>query len=351
MKTTVNDAKRAASVAASEGEVALADGDTIRAKEQFELAGDLLRDCAEDAVEAGERNHRRFLAASQYYHAGEYRKASDLCRRIETTLLDEHSKKLCQQLCKESRLRARPDYEQGVRSRIAKVRMEERFTEVLQILRDHPYVLPRDMMAYIRADCCEALKDYRTAALFISDAVQFGLAHINPFYFAAGATTALIQTDLDAAWEFASHLLELLPHPLTSLSASLVCYNQAGGADAEPSHPSLDRQLDLFEMAERELSAASCGTIGGAETQSWMQLPYEAAALTYTRKGKFDIARRVAEAAVSFDPGNEFAKKVRDLVHSAGANAASNAELVVKDQLIRHAKSARHQRDALLLPA
>ena len=53
---TTLESDPAASIAASEAEVALADGDTARAREQFTLAGDLLKSEAESIRDSMRRN-------------------------------------------------------------------------------------------------------------------------------------------------------------------------------------------------------------------------------------------------------------------------------------------------------
>ena len=87
MTLALVDQEGHATIATAEGQVALMKGDTLRAKQMFEEAGDILLANVANVRKQSEKHLVRFLAASQYFKGGLYQKALDLCAKIQMKLL------------------------------------------------------------------------------------------------------------------------------------------------------------------------------------------------------------------------------------------------------------------------
>jgi len=342
---TTLESDPAASIAASEAEVALADGDTARAREQFTLAGDLLKSEAESIRDSMRRNEQLFLAASQYFHGGEYEQARHLCGRIQPHLLSSISRSAYSRFLMDVKERSRPEYAQEIKDQLLKLHSARRFEAILSLLKIHPFVLRPGQLAYYRADCCEEIGDYRAAALFLSDALRIGDAPFSPHCFAAGAILTLGIRSRDKAWEFAKHLMELLPHSLIDLSASLTCYHQASAASEADRPQLLNQQLELFATGRQIVLNDFTNALELAHVNYLVSLAYQAAALTLMRFSRLDDARELAEFAVSLMPTNPYAAAVRDLILSGDEIAPLSAEAAIQTQQRRIADSLSKRPD------
>lgn len=355
MSVATPDIEKAIGVAAAAAEVALADGDTDRAREQFTRAGDLLKTSAESARQSGERNERLFLAASQYFHAGAYDRALRLSGRIQPHLLPAGSRPSYSRFLNEVRERARPGYAEQIRATLGKLHSADDDRGILEVLKAHPYVLPPGSMALTRALRCKDLGDYRSAALFYADAVRFGApdlgAGVTPTFLAAGAVLSLHSDNADAAWQLTKHLLELLPHPLVSLAASLLLYLQAIASSDAERNTLFRQQLDRFEQATAKSSRTD--TDGGYEGEARLlgSIAHQAAALTYFRFGQAERAKLLAEQAVILAPNQWGPEAVRKLiVNSETADVDAGAADVLTKQVSLVSETGR-TRSATLLSA
>src|SRR5579862_8373146 len=139
-----------ATIAAAEGQAALAQGDTPRARERFGEAGRLLKTRIESA-RGSDKHLFRFLAATQYYHGGDYHEALKLCRRTELAHLPKEVRHLFPKFFQDVKSRAAPRYEQGIRDELLRLWMRQDHAHILEKLQEHPYVLPPWKMAFFRA--------------------------------------------------------------------------------------------------------------------------------------------------------------------------------------------------------
>ena len=346
----LQEKSNALGIAASEAQVALADGDTTRAREQFVLAGDLLKAEAKSIRGSMKRNERLYLAACQYYHGGEYDRARRLCGHIQPRLLSIASRSSFDSFVRDVSERCQPGYADSIRD-ILSLHIHRDPDRILEILRKHPHVLPKEVMAFVRAMCCEELKDYRTAAIFFADTLSFGGQRLQPHFFAAGMVVNLQAQDQEGAWAYCKHLLELVPHPLVSSAASLICYHRAWDAPELEKSSLFRQQLELFEDAEAQALQLPPDTVAGDEVRFLIALSVQAAALTYARVDKLARAYELAELAVTLVPTNPDARAVRDLIISGQANAPLSADAAIQTQQRTIVESVTRRRNPLSLSA
>jgi tetratricopeptide (TPR) repeat protein len=166
---------------ASEAQIALEAGDTARAGHLFRQAAKMLEASVLGQRRASERDLVRFLAATHYYKGGAYDEAAKLCRKIQERLLPTYVRGLYPPFLKDVKERSAPDYVAKTRNIFLSfyqgvVTMDDTSAcrRVLVLLVDHPFLFPQDLMAFVRAKCCEALGRRRAASLFYRDAWRFG---------------------------------------------------------------------------------------------------------------------------------------------------------------------------------
>lgn len=165
---------------ASEAQVALEKGDSPRARTLFKRAAELLEAGIPSLARPSERDLGRFLAATHYYKGGFYTQASKLCGKIREDRLPARVRPLYPPFLRDVRAREAPDYSkktvEAISGRFIKAKLQGDVAasgQVLQLLRDHPYLFPPAQVAFARAGCCEVLGQRRAASLFFRDAWLF----------------------------------------------------------------------------------------------------------------------------------------------------------------------------------
>ncbi len=166
-----------------EAQIALEAGDTPRASTLFHQAAEMMESAVGSLKKASERDLARFLAATHYYKGGRYEQAARVCKTIQEKRLPSNVRHLYPPFLKNVKERSTPDYAERYRrqveiayKRAVKGRDRAAAQEVIEILREHSYLIPRDQMASEWAECCEVLGRQRAASLFYRDglAVQSG---------------------------------------------------------------------------------------------------------------------------------------------------------------------------------
>ena len=173
MTPTMIDQGGRATIASAEGQAALAAGDTQLAQEKHAEAGAILEQEALQEQTAEGQHLALFLAATQYYKGGHYRKALAVALNVNKTLLPETLGPQMDRFLQDVRDRADPEYRSRVGERLRAQLLARDHAKILETLRDHPYVLPGAELAFNRAVCCENLGRYRPAALFFADAARW----------------------------------------------------------------------------------------------------------------------------------------------------------------------------------
>jgi tetratricopeptide (TPR) repeat protein len=236
--------------AAAEGQGALAVGDLVRAQDRFKEAGEILERKIVGLRKQPEKHLTRFLAASQYYHGGHYQQALTLAQRIETKFLPAAVQPLFRKFLQDAKERASTNYQAEIRKQLMSHFTRKDYRAMIEVLQEHPYILPAGGAAFIRANCCEHLGDYEAAAAFYADAIKWSpeeselvcLTSAHPLLLSGRGGR------LDEAWRYVAYQLHLIPHPITRFTASVLRFNQATQARDEVERRRLfHEQLKYFQ--------------------------------------------------------------------------------------------------------
>jgi tetratricopeptide (TPR) repeat protein len=292
-----------ATLAAAEGQAALGRGDTGLARTKFVEAGEvLLRDLA-DTYKHADKILLRFLAASQFYKAGEYQRALEQTKKIEARLLPANTRSLLPQFVRDVESRASPDYVVRMRQTFSRLWAAKENRQLLDLLKDHPYVYEPVGLGVLRAVLCEGLGHWRAAAFFYARALPL-LPLEHPFVMLpAGWPLDLArQGRINEAWEYILHLLELAPNTVTNMAASILCCVRAcqvTGAERRALH---QEQLHFFDEAWTAFQAHPGTVQRNPELQLVMLGCLDVACLGCVRLGDSARAKRVAGDAILFAP-------------------------------------------------
>jgi tetratricopeptide (TPR) repeat protein len=165
---------------ASKAQIALQSGDTASCAHLYHQAAEMIESAVSSLKKPSERDLAQFLVATHYYLGGHYEKAAQVCEKIRVNRLPARYRHLYPPFLKDVKERSAPGYAARYRDRIDNafgraVKEGDRSAaqEVIEILKDHQFLLPRDRMAYVRARCCEVLGEQRTASSFYRAAWQF----------------------------------------------------------------------------------------------------------------------------------------------------------------------------------
>jgi hypothetical protein len=148
---------------ALEAQISLEDGDTIRSAQLFKQAAEMLESSVARLAKPSERDLARFLAATHFYKGGNYLEAARVCARIQERRLPARVRHLYLPFLKDVRERAAPDYPAEYARMLTdyyrRVREGDRDAaqNAIDLLIDHPYLLPRERMAHLRARSCGVL--------------------------------------------------------------------------------------------------------------------------------------------------------------------------------------------------
>jgi hypothetical protein len=210
-----------------EAQIALEAGDTPRSTQLFVQAGEMLESAVPRLAKASERDLARFLAATHFYKGGAYQEAARVCGRIQAGRLPSRVRHLYPPFLKDVKERSAPDYTRRHAAIVAD--LYQRVTRdgdlaaaqgVIDLLIAHPYLFPRDRMAYMRARCCDVLGHRRATTLFFRDAWTFNPD--NPLYSLAYLDSLCKEGKHAEAWAVVEERLEKHPGALSSIYAMSV---------------------------------------------------------------------------------------------------------------------------------
>jgi tetratricopeptide (TPR) repeat protein len=288
--------------AAAEGFRALAAGDTVLAKQKYTEAGAILKRGASGTAAPPEKNLLRFLAATQYYHAGAYRQALHLCERIRVRHLSAPDRERFESFRKSVEARSSTEYPVRIRLAVVNCWAQGQTQEALKLLQDHPYVMERSALAWIRADLCYKARQWRLAALFYADAIRFADAHPTPLFLCAtGALSLHTAGRRDDAWEYTQQLLEIAPTALNLVTASTLRYHRLIEGNLEVGR----ELLELFERAKQQWQQLPDRTKADRDAHAFMAFGYLVAATAADRMGDRTRAVQLCQEAIAFDPTGE----------------------------------------------
>jgi tetratricopeptide (TPR) repeat protein len=163
-----------------EARIALQNGDTASCARHYRQAAEMIGSAVSGLKRPSERDLARFLAATHYYHGGQYEEAAKVCEEIRESRLPARSRHLYPPFLEQVKERSAPGYAARYRDRIdgafgraVKAGDRSAAQEVIEILKDHQYLIPQDQMAYVRARCLEILGRQRAASLFYRASWRF----------------------------------------------------------------------------------------------------------------------------------------------------------------------------------
>lgn len=228
------DGADAPSFYSARGSFLLSLGDTAAASAHHRAAAAALS--AEMTAVAGDPDRSRwhllrFQVATQYFKAGDYRRARELADGVFAELLPGNVRQVFDQFKKDAAERARPGYADGIRDAVVACYPNGTWKRALELLAAHPHVIAPSGMAYMRGVCLENLGKYRPAAMW------FGRAFADPQLLPGvlGAATVPDRLISDGRWDaaeaYARALTEFVPHPFVVAAASFVFYRCAHRPD------------------------------------------------------------------------------------------------------------------------
>jgi tetratricopeptide (TPR) repeat protein len=292
-----------ATLAAAEGLAALGVGDTALARQKYAEAGAILEREMKARHGGGEKQLLRFLAATQYYKGGDYKKAQELANKIDAGALPKNVRGLLPQFLKDVKLRVSPDYPAGVQKTLLRQQREKQPKDLLTTLQAHPYVLKPGAMAFLRAVACEEIGEFRAAALFFARVARDSSCDMGLLL-----TTSAFPLHLAThhrsrdAWEYVQHQVELLPHPVTFTTAAIVALFQAMSSDAQERRRYFEQQLRYLDRAWDAYQQLPEAQQNHPELRRFIGFGFEGGALTWERLGDRQRAKDTADRAILFRP-------------------------------------------------
>jgi tetratricopeptide (TPR) repeat protein len=321
-----------ASAAAAEGNFALGIGDTVVAAEKYALAGKALEKEAAGARKASDRNIFLFLAASQYFHGGEYKQALKIGKRVEERLLPDHVRPLFASFVRDATDRAREGYIGEMRKKIYSLTSTAGPGAALELLKSHPYVFDRTQLAFARAFLCEELGRYHAAAIFHASAMKFQPDDPKLAYM----STAVLQWlptvgRLDEALEYIRYQIEEIGHAVTYIAASVLGYRRAMLVTDPDNQGVIFREVvSFFEKAWKLFQQMPNVFQRDLDLRRQMALCFEIAGFVLWRMKEAIRSAEVCETALRFDPHSSGLRTMRGVVTYPSAGAVADLEQAVK---------------------
>jgi tetratricopeptide (TPR) repeat protein len=324
-----------ATVAAANGQAALNRGDTTAASKGFAEAGEILEREMRAAPDEETQHLSSFLAATQYYKGGHYRKARELAGKIKAARLPDNIGKLLPQFVRDVEERAAADYEERIRTRLTDLWRAADYASIIEVLADHPYVLDPGNLAFLRAVCCEALGDYRPAVLFFSDAARWSPNDPATLWRLAPVPLQMsAQGQPDEAWRYAQTQIELFPNAVSYAVASWLCYHKGWLAKGKERARLFADQARYFAQAQEDYANLPDAHRAHPHIREVIGLAYVAAACALGIEGKEVESRAMVEQAIAFDPESPNAWTLRGalLGNSQEAMVAFNKAIELGDK-------------------
>jgi tetratricopeptide (TPR) repeat protein len=208
----------------------------------------------------------------------------------------------------------------GYRSRIQQVLRgfweNGEYQKILDTLKDHPYVLAPNDMPFVRAICCEQLKDYAAAAAFFAAALQHLPEDAGRIFITAGHALHLSdENKLSEAWEYMQHILTAIPHPVSYITACLLRYHQASAATTPEEERSMSEdQVRYYSEAWTRYQQLPSRQQANETLRDFMTLCFEATAFGLLRLGREEEALGVCAKAIDFAPSMPHPRTVRGII-------------------------------------
>jgi tetratricopeptide (TPR) repeat protein len=196
---------------------------------------------------------------------------------------------------------------------------EGKHEEILKALIDHPYVFNQADTAFARAMCCEALGDYRAAALFFADAHRWAPNDPLPLVALGPRPFHLLdEGNLEEAWRYAQVQVERFPNAVSHSVASIVLYHKGRVATLAEQAVLFAEQSRLFELARRDFTSLPDKLRSNSELRAVILFGFEATTYAQEFQGRSTEAHATAEEATRFAPDSSIAWTLRGLSANEG---------------------------------
>lgn len=216
-----------------EAEGAIARGDTDESRVQYGIVGKSLLKKARSVLRTRDKHFLRYLAARRFFDGGDYKTAMLIIPTIEIPLLPSDIRNECIAFRKKAQERSRNEYPQATRDLFKYLFESRQFDRILQLFRDHPYVMLPTVMAMFRSLLCAELKNYAASVSFMISAMKFGFQpHITAntredvfFQMACFPLISSTKGDFEGAWKHVQTAVRLAPkHAAYYISGTSILY-------------------------------------------------------------------------------------------------------------------------------
>lgn len=200
--------------------------------------------------------------------------------------------------------RADPGYEAAVRQQLHDKWLNKDYEAILKVFQEHPYVLQQGIMAYLRANCFEHLKDYPAAAVFFADAIKWTPDDPDLVLSSAGGPLELVgRGGLDEAWKYVVWQLKEMPHAITFITASTIRFHQAKATKGAEEQKGYSReQFHYYQAAWLQLQQLPPLFRNHRDLKDFMVFCFETTALGLDRVGDKAKAVEICNVAIDFVP-------------------------------------------------
>jgi tetratricopeptide (TPR) repeat protein len=320
-----------ASIEAALGSHALGIGDTVSASEHYREAGRILK-AESTAQQKSEKKARlRFLAASQFFHGGDYKQARKLARRTDEGLLPAEVRHLLKPFVRDVESRAAPDYVKTMRVKLVSLGVHGQVAEAIGLLKSHPYVLDRTELSYARAYLCEEMQRYVAAAVFYGRAIKFDpeKAYL-PYVSVAYPLWLPSVGKLDEAWNYIQIQLKEIAHPITVIAASILRFRMASVSHGDEQRVLLKDQLEYFEKGWAAYQKMGPALRDNPDLRSLMRVCFEFAAFALWKLDLDKDAIKVATEGIRFNPKYAGLYNARGMIQSRTPEGRADFEQAIR---------------------
>jgi tetratricopeptide (TPR) repeat protein len=309
-----------------EAMAAFGEGDTTRSAQLYKQAGEMLEAAVTRLAKASEQDHARFFAATHYYKGGAYQDALRICDQIRPRRLPARVRSMYPPFLKDVEERSAPEYlgryrrilEDNFRDAIAR-NDAAAAQKVIDVLKDHQYILPHPFMAYVRAVCCEIVGKRRAATLFYREA--WGFEPENPHYL-LGYLDGLCKEGRRAeAWSVIEERLEKHPGIHSSIAAMSVL--NASLEHDRAAHSSADErrrqewQDELLNHFDSALQAAQSMSPGERRSiASLIDRAFLIACIPYREVNGARKSSALIDRWIALSPDSPHARTLGDMLSS-----------------------------------
>jgi tetratricopeptide (TPR) repeat protein len=301
-----------ASRLSAKAQYALEDGDTVRSQELRREAANILEQAISRKRKQSDKHMLRFLAATQYYLGGHYQEARRLCQKIERKLLPVAAREVYDKFLRDVKERSSPEYAAAMREKLAQLWEKGNFQHVIELLKEHPFVVPAAAMALVRANYCANVGNFDTAASFYSDALKFGVSPDAVMLIIPLVPVKLLaEGRLTDAAKLIEPLLAQVPVATVHAAAALLCFYQAlETTDADRRRLLWRQQVTHCDEAWEGINKAPAAALRPAHVRQHMTMCLVATAIALRKLGQLERALECFNQALALDPS--LAKVVGD---------------------------------------